>query len=100
MLIIERVSDEVATARRGESALPKGKPQEAPRHFVTTQWNLVLQAAGGEKTEAYNALSELCRIYWYPLYAYARRRGHDPHDAEDLTQEFFARLLQKKLLEG
>jgi RNA polymerase sigma factor (sigma-70 family) len=46
------------------------------------------------------ALEELCRIYWYPLYAYVRRHGHSPEDAEDLTQAFFARLLEKNYLDG
>ena len=46
------------------------------------------------------AMAELCRLYWYPLYAYVRRRGHDIHDAEDLTQEFFLRLLAKESLAG
>lgn len=50
------------------------------------------QAAPGD---ARQALEQLCGVYWYPLYAYVRRRGHDPHDAEDLTQSFFARLLEK-----
>lgn len=45
-------------------------------------------------------MAELCRTYWYPLYAYVRRRGYSAHDAEDLTQEFFARLLEKEYLEG
>ena len=57
--------------------------------FSTTRWSLVL-AAGQRSSEA---LENLCRIYWYPLYAYIRRRGYHPEDAEDLTQEFFARLL-------
>ena len=52
-------------------------------------------AAGhGDTSHARDALAHLCRSYWYPLYAYARRRGHPPHDAQDLTQEFFARLLR------
>jgi RNA polymerase sigma-70 factor (ECF subfamily) len=66
--------------------------------FLTTRWNLVLDAAGTGATE--DALEQLCRIYWYPLYVYVRRRGHDPHAAEDLTQEFFARLLERRWLQG
>jgi len=55
---------------------------------------VVLSAGGSDSTRAREALSRLCQTYWYPLYAYVRRRGHSPQDAEDLTQEFFARLLQ------
>ena len=50
--------------------------------------------------EAREALAELCADYWYPVYAYIRRRGHDPHRAEDLTQQFFTRLLEKRFLAG
>jgi len=58
----------------------------------------VLTAGHGSSPQAGRALEELCRAYWYPLYAYVRRRGHSPHEAEDLTQEFFARLLAKNYL--
>jgi len=61
--------------------------------FASTHWSVVLAAGQGD-TRAHDALAHLCKTYWYPLYAYARRRGCSPHDAEDLTQEFFARLLQ------
>ena len=61
--------------------------------FVTTHWSVVLAAGRGDTTRACDALARLCQTYWYPLYAYARRRGWPPHDAQDLTQEFFARLL-------
>jgi RNA polymerase sigma-70 factor (ECF subfamily) len=61
--------------------------------FVTTHWSVVLAAGHGDTTRACDALAHLCKTYWYPLYAYARRRGCPPHDAQDLTQEFFARLL-------
>jgi RNA polymerase sigma-70 factor (ECF subfamily) len=62
--------------------------------FVTTHWSVVLAAGRGDTTRACDALAHLCQTYWYPLYAYARRRGCSPHDAQDLTQEFFARLLE------
>ena len=62
--------------------------------FVTTHWSVVLAAGHGDTTRAADALARLCQTYWYPLYAYARRRGCPPHDAQDLTQEFFARLLE------
>lgn len=62
--------------------------------FLTTHWTVVLAAGDGDSTRARDALATLCRTYWYPLYAYVRRRGHRPADAEDLTQGFFARLLE------
>lgn len=71
----------------------------APRQFATTRWSLVLRAGRNDTPHAHAALEHLCRAYWYPLYAHARRRGHDAHEAEDLTQAFFARLLQKQTLE-
>jgi len=64
------------------------------RAFATTHWSLVVQAAGRTADEESRAaLAELCRIYWHPLYGYARRRGHTEEDAKDLTQGFFAHLL-------
>ena len=63
--------------------------------FATTHWTVVLAAGRRSAPEADRALEELCQTYWYPLYAYVRRRGHSPPDAQDLTQEFFARLLAK-----
>ena len=65
--------------------------------FATTHWSIVL-AAGGATPAAGDALAVLCRAYWYPLYVFVRRQGHGPHDAQDLTQEFFARLLAKRTL--
>lgn len=65
--------------------------------FATTRWSMVLAAAGGAPSEqADRALAELCAGYWYPLYAYVRRRGYDAEDARDLTQAFFARLLERQ----
>jgi RNA polymerase sigma-70 factor (ECF subfamily) len=63
--------------------------------FVTTHWSVVLAAARSDSPRAQAALEHLCRTYWYPLYHFVRRRGHSTHDAQDLTQEFFARLLEK-----
>jgi len=66
--------------------------------FATTQWSVVLNAADSVSPEAATALETLCRSYWYPLYVYIRRRGYDTETAKDLTQEFFAQLLAKRLL--
>lgn len=74
-------------------------PQNPAPVFATTRWTVVLQAGRNESPEAGSALAELCRVYWYPLYAYVRRLGHDVHNAQDLTQGFFERLLQKNYLE-
>ena len=63
--------------------------------FVTTHWSVVLSAARNDITKARAALEKLCQTYWYPLYAFVRRRGHPPQDAQDLTQAFFARLLER-----
>ncbi len=62
--------------------------------FVTTHWSVVLTAGHSDTPRARAALETLCQTYWYPLYAYVRRRGNSPEDAQDLTQEFFARLLE------
>ena len=67
--------------------------------FNTTHWSVVLLAGQSPAPDADAALDKLCRTYWYPLYAYVRRAGHSPEDAQDLTQEFFARLLEKKYLQ-
>ena len=66
--------------------------------FATTHWTVVLAAGQRHTPSADAALEELCRTYWFPLYAYVRRRGHAKADAEDLTQAFFARLLEKNFL--
>jgi RNA polymerase sigma factor (sigma-70 family) len=68
--------------------------------FTTTHWTVVLAAGGATPAAQTAALEQLCRTYWYPLYSYLRRRGNGPEDAQDLTQEFFARLLEKQWLEG
>ena len=66
--------------------------------FKNTHWSVVLAADGSDTAQASDALEKLCRTYWQPLYAYLRRRGCDPHDAEDLTQGFFAHLLERRAL--
>ena len=63
--------------------------------FQTTRWSLILKAAEGDSAEAALALALLCEAYWYPVYAFVRRQGYSPPDAEDLTQGYFARFLEK-----
>jgi RNA polymerase sigma-70 factor (ECF subfamily) len=72
----------------------------SPSQFATTHWSLVLAARDRAEPGADDALASLCGLYWYPLYAYVRRRGHGADGAHDLTQEFFARLLEKDFLAG
>src|SRR5262245_10964344 len=68
---------------------------EKPARFATTRWSVVLAASRSASPAAQEALASLCRTYWYPLYAFVRRVGHLPEDAQDLTQAFFTRLLEK-----
>src|SRR6516165_7561816 len=63
--------------------------------FPTTHWSRVVAAGDRAAPEARDALAELCRAYWYPLYAFVRRKGHGSEDAQDLVQGFFAVLLEK-----
>jgi RNA polymerase sigma-70 factor (ECF subfamily) len=76
----------------------RSEPAHGREAFVTTHWSVVLAAQRAETPIADAALAHLCQSYWYPLYAYVRRRGYGPEDAQDLTQEFFARLLRKNWL--
>jgi DNA-directed RNA polymerase specialized sigma24 family protein len=78
---------------------------EPPEHessdwFVTTRWTVVRTASGPTSVLAQEALQRLCTAYWPPLYAYVRRKGHGEHEAQDLTQEFFARLLARNDFAG
>lgn len=68
--------------------------------FPNTRWSVVLAAAHAPSPESAAALETICRAYWYPLYAYARRTGQSPHDAQDIAQEFFCRLLEKRWLDS
>ncbi len=68
--------------------------------FATTCWSRVVAAGGGESDDARVALSELCQAYWQPLYAYVRGLGYSVADAQDLTQAFITRLLEKRTLEA
>ena len=83
----------------GENAVTANPNSEAGRAvFATTHWSVVVEAGLNNSPKAFGAMTELCRAYWYPLYAYVRRKGYPAHDAQDLTQEFFARLLAGKYL--
>ncbi len=66
--------------------------------FMPTRWTIVVTAARSETTHGREALAQLCQMYWYPLYACVRRKGYAPPDAEDLTQAFFARVLEERLI--
>lgn len=74
---------------------PMSAPSQNPL-FLTTRWTMVASAGGGEIRSAEEALEILCRMYWFPLYAYVRRHGNTREEAEDLTQAFFADLLERK----
>lgn len=75
--------------------LRKNVASSVPQVFATTHWSVVLAAGEGGSEPARRALEVLCAAYWYPIYAYVRRKGHGPDDAMDLTQEFFAQLIAK-----
>jgi RNA polymerase sigma-70 factor (ECF subfamily) len=68
-------------------------------YFAETHWSMVLAAKEGGSSRAAEAMEKLCRTYWRPVYAYVRRQNHNPQEAEDLTQEFFTRLLAKDYLQ-
>ena len=65
--------------------------------FATTHWSIVLAAGHDSRPDSKAALAKLCEAYWYPLYAYVRRRGYDADEAQDLTQEFFTVLLELRV---
>jgi len=75
-----------------------GSNTGAAGHFTTTCWPDILEAREGKEPEAHRALDELCRSYWYPIYAFIRRRGYTADVAEDLTQDFFAAWLERDFL--
>jgi RNA polymerase sigma-70 factor (ECF subfamily) len=77
-----------------------GVPPIGHAWFTTTHWSVVLAARQTSAAGAHGALEVLCRQYWPPVYAFIRRRGHRPDDAQDLTQEFFTRLLEKNYVES
>jgi RNA polymerase sigma factor (sigma-70 family) len=86
----------VSTSAQADPPGTTGIEPARRQTFVTTHWSVVLSAARSDTTHARDALAKLCQTYWPPLYAYVRRRGYSAEDAEDLTQGFFAALLQHK----
>lgn len=89
---------------QGPKVMPSPmKPGELPdvsAQFTTTHWSVVLAAGDANSIHAASALETLCRRYWYPLYAYVRRSGRSPEDAQDITQSFFARILTNGYLQS
>lgn len=69
---------------------------QGARDFRSTHWSVVLAAGDSQSADTLDALEKLCRAYWYPLYAFVRRQGWNEHDSQDLTQAFFAYLLERK----
>src|SRR5689334_7821267 len=67
--------------------------------FATTHWSVVLAAGEGDSSHARAALEQLCRTYWYPIYAFVRRQGYGPEEAKDLTQGFFERIITRREFE-
>jgi DNA-directed RNA polymerase specialized sigma24 family protein len=84
----------------GMSASDANPGADQGSRFRTTRWSVVLSARVRAEPGSEQALAALCATYWYPLYAYIRRQGHNADEAQDLTQEFFARLLEKDFLTG
>jgi RNA polymerase sigma-70 factor (ECF subfamily) len=78
-----------------DSSHVRGFVSGSPKQFQTTCWSVIVAARDGEPQEARDALAALCAAYWYPLYAFVRRKGYDPEAAQDLVQGFFTRLLEK-----
>lgn len=85
-------------ATRDEQPAAESPVRPRQAQFATTHWSVVLRAGRPDAAEASAALARLCQTYWFPLYAQVRRRGYNAHDAQDLTQSFFARLLEGDLL--
>ena len=82
----------------GRSQIPLPHDPEPTSRFAATDWSLVLAAGGTDTAEARPAMCRLLENYWYPLYAFVRRRGRNPNDACDLTQEFLTRLVERNSL--
>src|SRR5262245_9053100 len=83
-----------------EPSQEPGGGRRGGQWFATTHWSVVLAAGREDPAARAAALERLCHAYWYPLYAYMRWRGYSADDAQDLTQDFFCRLIEKNWLEG
>jgi RNA polymerase sigma-70 factor (ECF subfamily) len=81
-----------------KKAAPKSSVSHTAANFAETQWTIVLAAGGASSSRAAAALETLCRTYWPPIYAFVRHRGYPQHDAQDITQDFFLRLLRGNLI--
>jgi RNA polymerase sigma factor (sigma-70 family) len=81
------------------TSVPAGTESRGDAGFQTTHWSMVLLAGREASPQSAEALEKLCQAYWYPLYAFARRQGCNPEEAQDATQEFFSRLLAKNQLQ-
>lgn len=86
----------MADHSEGQDSQPAGQPSA----FPDTRWSVVVQAKGDQSGIRARALADLCQSYWHPLYCYVRSRGQSPHDAEDVTQAFFAQFLAKNSIRG
>lgn len=89
------IIDHTRQADADGNDLPAPPPKA---RFAPTRWTAVLTAAHSDTTHARAALAQLCEAYWYPLYACVRRKGYSPPDAEDLTQAFFAQVLEEQFI--
>ncbi len=89
-----------STGASNSTTRPLPAPGAPADYFATTRWTLVVNAGKSRTPQSARALEELCEIYWYPLYAYARHNAQSREDAEDLTQGFFASFLQHNYLKG
>lgn len=87
-------------SRNENSATTENPPADAASHFRTTRWSVVLAAGHESSQHREEALAALCEAYWHPLYAFVRRQGHNPTDAQDLTQAFFTQLLERNDFAG
>src|SRR5437667_54470 len=83
----------------GGPSVPASRSHGQSPQFTTTHWSVIMRAGKTASPQAGEALEKLCQTYWYPLYAYVRRRGSSPHESQDLTQGFFAHLLARKFLD-
>jgi DNA-directed RNA polymerase specialized sigma24 family protein len=92
-LLTDRADNGNQAREKGLDRAPAGNAE--PGAFLSTHWSVVLAARQPDSHAAAVALDRLCRVYWYPLYVFARRQGHGPEDARDLTQEFFAQMLSR-----